>query len=235
MSICYDLLGVIDSASEEIQQIILKTVYAIALRNDCELESTPKIKTIARKALMDYDANIRAAGLLALGSVYELDDIEPLAFETSQNNPETQQHILINLLAHSEPEVVSQYLKRCCLNTNPDGSDILYLSYLPLVWDDANEENSKVVIDTLLELIFSTYRGYSTEIVEILMRLDYEKIILKIQDYLLNGSIEQIDDALDLVMNLHINELFSAVHELINKEEPIGSKASLVLKSLRDY
>lgn len=234
ITLCDSLLELLPQSAPELQLIMLKTIFAIAMRNEHYVSLPPELRDVARKALLDYDPDIRAAGLIALGEKYDIEDVDALVNELSYNNPETQQHILINLLTNSAPEVVERFFIRGCSVASPDGSDVLYLSYLPLIWDESNPGNAALVIDLLLRMIFSTYRGYSTEIVEILLRLDYDRVVSRLREYLTSSIPEEAEDALDVAANLHINDLLPEIQELCMAEDPIGSQAQRVLRQLKD-
>lgn len=222
--ICLELFSNLPDTPTELKTILLKTIYAIAFRIGETIEMPENLRYIAISALGDDDPDIRAAGLIALGNVYDMNDIEALINETLRNYSETQQHIVFNLMAYSAPEVCSEFFIRFLGSSTPDGSDIEFLGILGSVWESANISNRTAVINTIIDNLLQIPRGNAQEIMEILLLTDRDIIINKFTDIIHSGNESHILELLDHIIFLDINELITDL-EGFSTDNPLLQKS----------
>ncbi|HPI19911.1 MAG TPA: HEAT repeat domain-containing protein [Candidatus Kapabacteria bacterium] len=201
------LMQEITSFPEEIQPIILKTIFAISFRNNIKPELPLEYRSIARKALFDEDADTRAAGLIALGDSFFIEDITALLNEIRYDRVDSQKQILFNILANSDATVVDKFFISLFYQKKPIVSYIEFLSLLPLFVDYARQENIDRLIKTMVRLIVILGKGNSDSILEILLSINYSKTIEELITYSLNGSEEEKQEIREIAERLFLNEL----------------------------
>ncbi len=201
------LMQEITSFPEEIQPIILKTIIAISFRNNIKPELPLEYRSIARKALFDEDPDTRAAGLIALGDSFFIEDINALLNEIRYDRVDSQKQILFNLLANSDTTVVDKFFISLFYQKKPIVSYIEFLSLLPLFVDYARQENIDRLIKTMVRLIIILGKGNSDSILEILLSINYSKTIEELITYSLNGSEEEKQEIREIAERLFLNEL----------------------------
>lgn len=224
LSLCTDdiaiadkLLSVLPSASAEIQLIILKAIVNISFRLKLEFVLPPELRYIAHHALIDSDNDIRIAGLLALGSTYYQEDIEPLlATEIFWTNFETQKHIISGILISSEATVVRSffdYLLNICNSqrfnySRADGSFILELfGFIPQIWALINQNN----LDELIDLLFNKFSQCIIEnqkaIIEFLLSVVHWAAIEILRNEIESGDFKRVSEAKNLAEFFEIKEI----------------------------
>ena len=191
----------------ELQLIYLKTIYAIAFRLNQRIELPENFRHIAHLALYDSDNNIRAAGLIALGDSYQEADIKPLMNELTYNNPETQQLILYNLMVNSSEDVVENFFREFFLLPDGDGDKIDFLAYLSQVWKNASIKNKELAINNLLDLLSGKPYNFSSQVIELLLGIDSEKVLARIREYLNSDDIIKAEEIKEITSKLNIKEL----------------------------
>lgn len=229
-TICETLLSELPHSPYEMQPILLKTIFAIAFRQEITIKLSPELRPVAQRSLTDDDPDIRAAGLIALGEEYYEDDVDGLVEEVLRDNPETQQQILYILLSNSSAKTVERFFNRFCTFSNPDGTDLEFLSFIPVFWEHTKEENKPAVVNTMMNLVYSKPKGYSAEIIEILIKSDRDLVLNKMQDILENGKNDQIDDMLDNLSFVRLHELDATLKKLAETKPQFKSKIDELLK-----
>lgn len=207
IEICTEMISQMASEKEELQLILLRTVYAISSRVSEFLELPDGLRHVAQKALFDHDIEMRNAGIVALGSYYIDSDIPGLVNEAMRNNSTTQRHILLNLLANSGPLIVSKFFVLYCSSSAPDGTDIEFFSHLPSLWPSVAEENKRPAIESIINVIFTFPKGYSNEIIEILAKVEYDMVLEELRKILQSDNTEYVDNAMDIIHDLKLKEL----------------------------
>jgi HEAT repeat protein len=186
------LISILGNYKENLQGVILKTIYAVAMRSGTEVDLPDEFRYVAHNALLDDDPDIRTAGLLALGSNYGLEDVPGLINEYSSNDPETQSLILFNMVYHSHQDVTFIFIEK--LFEKYSGEDSAFrseelINALSSIWNsDMTVENERVVENIIL-LSVKFLNGYESELIEPLRQLDsnitdsaIKKIVLEHND-----------------------------------------------------
>jgi len=158
--------------------------------------------------LLDDDVDIRMAGLFALGDNYSIEDVPSLVNEVLHNNPDTQQHILHNLLSSSEQSACSKFFRLLYTSLDEDSSLIEIVSYLPMFWEISLPANATEIINTIINITFEKPKEHSSQIVEILLQLEKSLVFKKIRSFIVTGSTGQIKEAIDLIQNLNLQDEF---------------------------
>ncbi len=207
-SIAIELMDELPNVPEELQTILLKTILAISYRQNQAISLPNELKYIARNALLDDDVDIRMAGLFALGDNYSIEDVPSLVNEVLHNNPDTQQHILHNLLSSSEQSACSKFFRLLYTSLDEDSSLIEIVSYLPMFWEISLPANATEIINTIINITFEKPKEHSSQIVEILLQLEKSLVFKKIRSFIVTGSTGQIKEAIDLIQNLNLQDEF---------------------------
>ena len=203
--LCMKLIEELPSNPPELQVIILKTIYAILYRIDELIELPDELRYVAHNALLDDDADIRGAGLVALGVSYRPDDCPALVNEMMYSNPGTMQHIFYNLLAQSPIETVEELFRQYqnkILQKNSAGIEIDMLGVLSSVVEAAEPEN----LDKAFEIIIETALKFSGQEGDILSLLH-------------NMNSNSTGVALSLVYNASTDERKELIKEALNYAE----------------
>ncbi|MFP4528659.1 MAG: HEAT repeat domain-containing protein [Candidatus Kapaibacterium sp.] len=229
ISICHRLMEQLPYTTSELQVILLKTIYAIAFRLGEELELPENLRYIARRALMDEDPDIRAAGLVALGPSYQEEDIPGLVNEMFLSDADVQQHILYILLATSPPELVDKFLASFCQHPHPDDSMVEFLSLVAFIWDDARQDNKQQFIKTLMFLNFTHPRGNAADVVELMRKLDSRAIEREISFYLQNGNPGQKAEAMDVVDQLNLDRFIPEIEKIAASDDELRPRAKKLM------
>lgn len=227
LTISTELMNELPKVPEELQMILLKTIFAISFRQGYPLELPNDLKHIARRAMLEDDNDVRMAGLLALGNKYTIADVPGLVNEASRNNPDTQQLILNNLLAFSEVNACEEFFRVFYTVVDEDGSLFEITSYLQMLWQNAQAINAAATVNTIIDIIFDKPKEHSSQIVEVLLRLEKALVIDKIRESLYLGKAGQIKEALDLIQNL------SLLKEFENDLLQLGSSNSLFTEQIQ--
>ncbi|NLO18758.1 MAG: HEAT repeat domain-containing protein [Ignavibacteria bacterium] len=201
------LMSEISSFPEEIQPIILKTIIAISYRNNIKPELPLEYRSIARVALFDDDPDTRAAGLIALGDSFFVEDIPALINEVRSERVDSQKQILYNLLANSDISVVDRFFISLFYQEQAVVSYIEFLSLLPLFIDYSRAENIEQLIKTLVRLVIILGKANSDNLLEILLSINYNRTIEELKICNLNGSEEEKLEIREIAERLFLNEL----------------------------
>lgn len=232
LSICDYLLKELPNAKEEIKVVLLKTIYAIAFRQEQIIELPQELRYVARMALYDDDSDIRAAGLIALGSVYEEGDYPALINEIITDNPETQQMILFNLLSNSDESSIASFFNYYYSVVQPNGTGIDFLSLITLFWEEIPPENAHSAINAILSLVLSVQKGDAAQIVEIFTKIDPALTIDCLDDYLFNGNMIQREEVLDIIDKLYLKELSPSLKRIAESTDNNAERAKEILSRL---
>lgn len=173
------LLKELETATFEVQLVILKAIMAIYQRIGEEIEFPGKYRKLSYKAMKDDDPEIRAAGLVSLGNKYSTEDIDALCFEVMSNNPETQEYILYNILNYCESNFIEKFFNKYCTfssDLSPINCDIDFLSQLTNIWVDSLPENQKSIVYYLTKYIMEKSLLDMSPILDLLLALDREMV-----------------------------------------------------------
>jgi len=214
LSICENLLDQLPHTSLELQTVLLKTIYAIAFRQEREIRLPDDLRYVAQNALFDDDDDIRGAGLVALGDIYIESDVDSLVHEVMQNNSDIQQMILYNLLCNSSAQVIENFFNVYSSNIEADHSEIDFLSYFSVFWNKIEDKRVEFIIELLVRLVFTTRFGVAGEIIEILEKLNRDKLIYTIRNEMYNLDKTYLPEALDIIEKIKGNELFDILFEM---------------------
>ena len=169
IEICNILMEELANTKQELQVILLKTIYAIANRIDLNIELPPFLRFIAYNAINDEDIDFRFAGLVALGYSYLKEDIEYLVHEVMKKNEETEQFILTNLLINSDGEVVSQFFTEYFYQyEKKDFEPDDFLANIIYIWDNVPPENKYITKLSINNFVNKHGLDYLTDILEII-------------------------------------------------------------------
>lgn len=233
IEICKEMISQMACEKIELQLILLRTIYAISARVQEFLELPSELRHVAQEALFDNDTEMRNAGLLALGSYYIDSDIPGLVNEAMCNNSKTQRHILFNLLANSNPRIVSKFFVLYCSSSAPDGTDIEFFSHLPSLWSSVAEENKRPAIETIVNVAFTYPKGYSNEILEVLTKVEYEMLIEELRKILQSDNTEYVDNAMDIIHELKLIELSADLTANAFQSKRLTQKATQIAVDLK--
>ncbi len=201
MDIAKKLFDLIEVSAPEIQIIILKTVSAIAFRLEEQIVLPDPLRHLSYRALFDNDADIRAAGLLALGNEYREDDFPSIFNEIFQDNPDTQSLILQNLLYQNTPETVKLFFKSFCKAVSVRSQvscDIDFISLLSYLWTETPAENKKATIEILIDTLFECRQSDFEPTLDLLLKLDKNLTLEYVKQY----SHDSSDDFKQILNNL---------------------------------
>jgi HEAT repeat protein len=204
--ICLELIEQLDNTPDELQTILLKTIFAVAYRNEYEIELPVELRHIAQKALQDDDPDIRGAGLVALSLPYIEKDIPGLINEVMQYNADTQQMILYNLLVNSSTETIRPFFNMFISSEIPDGTFLEFFSMMTPFWEDIPEENTDELMNLCFEDFFETSVRHLEEFVQILMQLDNSKVMDRLNHNLNSDDTRIIEESIEIIGKLGLSE-----------------------------
>lgn len=208
-AICEYLLLELPDTAVEAQTILLKTIYAIAGRNNFEITLPGELRYIAQNALMEEDEDIRGAGLMALSNGFIVEDIPYLLNEIFQNNSEIQQYILMILLTRCNGITIDEFFKEL-FKSGMIQETVNFITQLTQIWDNIEDiELKQVVVGLILELIIKAEFMFANEIIEILLSLDSQtfteclKILKTVDDDVMRSETEKFigSYSLDYLLN----------------------------------
>ncbi|MCX6154996.1 MAG: HEAT repeat domain-containing protein [Candidatus Kapabacteria bacterium] len=234
ISLFHSLSQELPHTQKELQPIMLKTVSAIANRNDLPFILEGELRDIAYRALFDDDADIRHSGLFALGLEYIKEDIPALINEILQNNSETQQFILFNLLNTGTIELIKEFFNEFCLLVTGDGSDLLFISNLKDIKSEIPQENAEALFHILLEMIIRYPKNYSSDMIELLRTIDKDLISKSFVKIVRSGDSKIIDEALELISINRINEVIPYFQDFEDTNSELRKKIILTLQLLQN-
>ncbi len=201
-SICEQLMEELPNAPAEIQSYVLIAIFAIAFRLEMKIKLPYRLRYVAQNALMDEDPDTRAAGLIALGDDYLEEDVDGLINEIMTNNAETQQLIIFNLLVNSAPESVSKFFHTLYHKADIDTSFVDLIGLIGMFHEDSPRENISRAINSIITEAVINPKGYSTEFIELLIKIDAEEVILSSKGLFVSCDKEAIANLLDLIQQM---------------------------------
>jgi HEAT repeat protein len=175
VAICDFLLKELPVTPPEMQGILLKTIMAIAFRQEKQIDLGDSLRYVAHLALMDEDSDIRSAGLIALGYNYVEDDIPGLINESMANNPETQQFILSIILANCSTNILEMFFRRLLKSKGFEEVVEMFL-LIPSVWNTSDVENKIKMVEIVADTLMRADISYSSEVIEVLLGLDEDSL-----------------------------------------------------------
>ena len=171
LEICNMLLEEIVNYPEDIQSILLKTVFAIGYR----IEQIPELpfhnRQIAYNALNENDADLRAAGLAALGNTYFTEDVEYIINEFKQSNFDTNQFILYNMIENSEMTVFRNFFEKyfdCRINEDTATANLEFINTIISIWDNINDQKRFEVLAEISKMAMTHNCSNKSELIELL-------------------------------------------------------------------
>lgn len=138
ISIALRILEALPEATEEIQLIMLRTIFGLSYRLSSSVQLPDILRPVAHKALIDSDEEIRIAGLFALGSEIQQSDVSPLLEFVRHSEDTLKTHVLSLALTCSNPAVIEAFFLRLIEQLDSDSLPIQeLLLLLPSVWERA--------------------------------------------------------------------------------------------------
>lgn len=229
IEICEDLMNELSATPTELQPILLKTIFAIASRNEAEIELPGELRYVAHNALFDDEKDILGAGLLALGYYYIPEDIPGLTNIVMKNHQGMQLHILTILLAYSDINTVKLFFKYYFENTEFDENLPEFLSCIEMVWENVPAEKSGEIIRVLIDICFASAESNKTIFTETLYRLNPPIVASELGKLLAEGS-EYAGEILDLAGSLNLIELKEEIAMLAGGHSDLSEKAAEILE-----
>ncbi len=208
IGIAHKLLHSLPNASPDVQPVLLRTIYSIAFRLQAAIELPANLRPVAHQALMDDDRDTRIAGLLALGSAYEEEDVAALLYEIKSSNPDTQQHILSVTLNHSTPAMVRVFFERvfdALIESNLPITE--FLGFLTALLAHAQSENAAIATQAVMHEYASATQEQRREILEFLLAVNREAALNLLSDELSSSEAHRIEDAQYFLSYFNIREL----------------------------
>ncbi|MDW8219408.1 MAG: HEAT repeat domain-containing protein [Bacteroidota bacterium] len=209
IGIAHKLLQLLPSASPDVQVVLLRTVYSIAFRLKISIDLPHGLRSVAQQALMDDDPDTRISGLLALGKLYEEEDIPALLHEMHYNNPETQQHILSIVLNHSSPAVVREFFEQV-FTSLPETHIVQVpelLGFLTSIIPTAATDNAAIALQTISRYYQSAIPDHRREIIEFLLAVDRHEVVRLLSDEITSGQQHRVEDAIQFAEFYNIREI----------------------------
>jgi hypothetical protein len=234
INLCRILLEKLPKTNPEVQGILLKTIYAIAIRSEQIINLPEELRYVARNAVVDSDPDIRAAGLIAMGNVYFEEDVSNLLIEVLNNNPETQQLILHNLLSSSNPDVLEKFLREYSSICNYDQQHTEFFSLLRSVWKKADIINIERLFKILFELIIIEHSGFSVEVIDLLYYVDRARVINWLRKLLLGESFQNKKEIIDIIAKFRFEDMYKDLSILAVQHDELSIYAGTVIKNLKN-
>ena len=203
-----NLMTMLPETKPALQGVLLKTIFAIAYRNNnYNFSLDSNLKNIARNAIFDDDEDISDAGFLALGNSYTEEDISALVHVVLKNSPDMQQIILANLLINSSSDVVAKFICDYAKLCNKDESHIEFFSYLPVVWAQTSLDNQITTVNTIVELLVSGKTYFSLDMIELLIHTSRPLLVDALKSHLDKHDSADIDILSEIINSYGIFEL----------------------------
>ncbi|MFP4368221.1 MAG: HEAT repeat domain-containing protein [Candidatus Kapaibacterium sp.] len=212
ISLSWLLIDELENTPKQLQPVLLKTIFAIAHRTRGSIEFPVKYKPLARQAANDDDPEIMAAGLIALGDCYDIEDLPYIIKILNIDDTDIQEHIFYRLLVNSAPEVIREFMVTYYNSISTDGIFHEFIAFSVSYMDKAPEKNIVEVINTALDLSIS---GPPTDKNKIAVLLSgYGSLFTKsLKEKILISKIGDIEDIIDFTKGIPnegiINEILS--------------------------
>ncbi len=229
--ICDDLMNELGATPKELQPILLKTIYAIATRNEAEIELPAELRPVAYNAIREDEKDIVGAGLVSLGYYYYPEDIPALIHIVKNNHQGMQMHILTILLAYSDLSTIRSFFEYYFENTEIDENQPEFLSYIDMVWENVPLEKGNEIIKVFISICFLSDKFNRQILIEILYRLNPVLVAGELSRHLAEGS-ECAEDILDMAASMNLVELRDAIAVLAESNSALSTKAAEVLEYL---
>jgi hypothetical protein len=231
IEICDDLMNELYYTPPELQPILLKTIYAIASRNEAEIELPGDLRHVAHNALFDDEKDIVGAGLVALGYYYIPGDIPSLINIMMKDYQDMQMHILTVLMAYSDLPAIRIFFENYFEKTEFDENLPEFLSNIEIVWKNIPSGKSDEIIKLLMDICFDSSKSNKQVLTEVLCRLNREVVANKLS-YLLGVGSDYSEDILDLAGILRLSELRDEIANISGSKTVLSEKAAEILDYL---
>ncbi len=211
--LCIKLIEELPSSSPEMQVVILKTIYAILYRIDELIELPDELRFVAHNALFDDDADIRGAGLVALGVGFRPEDCPALVNELMFGNPGTSQHILYNLLSQAPIETVEEFFllyQQKIRQKNALGIEIDMLGVLSSVVEGAEPDNLVKAFEIIIETTLD-YSGQEGDILSLLFSMNKFATADAVSFVYSNSSIERKELLNETIKIAELEDLYGFI------------------------
>jgi hypothetical protein len=208
IGIAHKLLALLPKVGDDVQLVLLRTIYSIAFRLQVAVELPDELRSIAYQALLDDEPDTRIAGLLALGKEYDEDDVPALLHEITRNNPETQQHILSIVLASSTPAVAREFFDRLFQVLDQSNVQITeILGFLAGLLPSLHGENAAIAIQSVMRQYLAVVQDHRRDIIEFLLAVNRDAAIHLLSDEITSGEEHRIEDAAQFVQFYNVREV----------------------------
>lgn len=231
IELCDDLMNELYTTPSELQPILLKTIYAIASRNEAEMELPGDLRHVAHKALFDDEKDIVGAGLVALGYYYIPDDIPGLVNIIMKDYQDMHMHVLTVLLAYSDLPAIKMFFEIYFEKTEFDENLPEFLANIEMVWENIPSGKSDEIIKILIDICFASAKSNKQVLTEVLYRLNREVVANKLS-YLLCVGSDYSEDILDLAGILRLSELREEIANIAGSKTAMSEKAVEILDYL---
>ncbi|MDX9790476.1 MAG: HEAT repeat domain-containing protein [Candidatus Kapaibacterium sp.] len=153
------LLKELPNLQPELQVVALKALVAVSIRIGMDIIVDDSIKQAAYIALFDNDGDIQTAGIIALGDVFHIEDLEPIARVYSQGDEHIRQYILSVMIESRNIHLMSEFLNILFPNLISGNNYPMALEFAGIVRELAGElhEDSKEQIIKICIVGFSGY------------------------------------------------------------------------------
>jgi HEAT repeat protein len=208
IGIAHKLLALLHKVGDDVQLVLLRTIYSIAFRLQVAVELPDELRSIAYQALLDDEPDTRIAGLLALGKEYDEDDVPALLHEITRNNPETQQHILSIVLANSTPAVAREFFDRLFQVLDESNVQITeILGFLAGLLPSLHGENGAIAIQSVMRQYLAVVQDHRRDIIEFLLAVSRDAAIHLLSDEITSGEEHRVEDAAQFVQFYNVREV----------------------------
>lgn len=175
INICYKLIDLIDTVNDELKVLFLKTIYAISYRTGQPIELPSQYRYVAQLALMENDPNTYGAGLVALGNSYKKEDVPYLLTLIFRNDADINHYMIRNLMNHSEPIVIEEFIRQLFLKYDPSDTENLdFLSFFTEEALGAPIVNIEVLIRSFIKNTINHKPVYWENIITYCLEISYE-------------------------------------------------------------
>lgn len=150
ISIAFRILQALPGATDEVQLIMLRTIFGLSYRLGTPILLPDELRHVAHRALTDSDEEIRIAGLFALGQELRHSDIGPLLEFTRHSEDNLRLHVLSLVLACPDPDTIAEFFRQFLYlldSDSPQMHDMLFL--LPSAWETAPHPAQVTVLAVL--------------------------------------------------------------------------------------
>ncbi len=192
------LLARLPRESKQMRPYILKAIFNVGARVFNGKKFPDTIREIARESLKEDELDIRKAALVAMGKVYDLQDIDYLTLEMSRLDTETKDLIVQNVMLNSPPEVVPDFIEKISLQKD---SGLIFSNLIPFYardWEKYSENHKLSLMESVLNLIDELPQNVINDCCD-LFDFKSHNLFLQTFGYVKNNSIFVSGDKLEQI------------------------------------